>query len=321
MTILRRDLLKNALALSAASILPNSSRALDLGPIISGMLPTAWSNDMPPLYVTAYIDPTIQSQKGQEGLVAKFPLALVPQESSFAFRQWRDKVKNLNPAIKLLAYQNVNGENIIPGPGHDILRKVNKQDVWVSYGGVSPTAFSGRRLYDPRKEVWENAFLDACEATYHSYPYSGLFLDNCTVFNIAAPLPSTRIAMVDSLRKVLVKLRQRLPDAIIIGNGIDHFPALNGAMNEGRPRDLPSEAAIRDYQPPIVNLFQCIMDMRNPNEGAIKAGLEIAIRNKSFFGLAHIDDYQHIYWSALFDDVIAAYGDNPPQQMKAPFVN
>lgn len=320
MSILRRDLVKSALALSAVSILPTSSQALDLGPTIGNLLPSSWSGGIPPLYVTAYIDPTIPSQKGQEAVVAKFPLAIVGQRSSIVLQQWLDKIRNINPSIKLLAYQNVNGENSVGSPGNDILHKIKSQDVWVNYSGITPKAFEGRRLYDPRKEVWQNAFLDACEAAYHCYPYDGLFLDNCTVFNIAAPLPTVRATMIDALNQVLIKLRQRLPNAIIVGNGPDHFPALNGAMNEGRAQQLAAEVTARNHQPPIVNLYQFITDMRNPNEAVIKANFELALRNKCFFGLAHTDDYQHIYWPELFDKVMDVYRNNPPK-MTTPVVN
>jgi putative glycosyl hydrolase-like family 15 (GHL15) protein len=315
MAMYRRDFLKNTLTLAtAASMLPLSGNAVAAPSMVSSLLPAAWSNGMPPLFCTAYIDPTIQSHKGQEAMVAKFPVALVPQDNRLVYQIWRDKVKSINPSIKLLAYQQVNSEALVPGIGHDIMRKINSQDVWVTYppgSGILPTAFGGRRLYDPRNEIWQNAFLDACEKVYNSYPFDGLFLDNCTVFYVAAPIPSLRIAMVDALRQVLVKLRKRLPNAILIGNGIDHFPSLNGAMNEDRPKDLAAEMSLRDNKSPIINLYQCVTNMSQPDTNHIKANLEIALRNKCFFGLAALNDYQHIQWPEIFNEVVSAY--SPPK--------
>jgi hypothetical protein len=318
----RREFMKGALTATAAGAMwPLSSQAA-LDPTIADLLPADWSNDMPPLFCTAYIDPTIPDHKGQEGVVAKFPVALVGQDTRLVYRQWRDRVRKINPSTKLFGYQQVNSENFIPGIGHDILRKINNnKDVWITWtGGITPTAFSGRRLYDPRNPAWQEAFLDACVAVYNTGDFDGLFLDNCGVFSSAAPIASVRASMTDALSGVLDKLRKRLPNAIILGNAYNYFPALNGKMNEGRPNDLASEMSRRDNKTPIINMFQYITDMKNPDMNAIKANLALALRNKCYFGLAHTNDYQHMQWPALFDEVVEAQKHNPPKKMAPPTI-
>jgi hypothetical protein len=317
----RRDFIKGALTVTAASaLLPLAGQAETLPQAIVDMLPADWSHDMPPLFCTAYIDPTIAAQKNQEALVAKYPIALVPQDSRLVYQTWRDKVRNLNPSIKLMAYQQVITENIIPGPGHDILRKINnKAGVWVSYPQnsnlITPTAFGGRRVYDARSKVWQDAFLDACEAAYHGDQFEGLFLDNCTIFHLSVPIPSLQQEMTDALSQTLVKLRQRLPSTVIIGNTGDHFSSLNGAMNEDRSRDVSTQGKVRDYQAPVINLYQFITDMKNPDMTKIKAELQQCLTHQSFFGLSHLNDFQHVHWPALFDEVVAAAKHNPPRKM------
>ena len=318
MAISRREFIENSLKLAAASTISGPSFA---DPIES-LLPAAWSNDIPPLFCTAYIDPTLAPQMGQEEIVAKYPLALVPQNSGLAFRRWRDKIRQLNPSIKLLAYQMVIEETTVPGPGHDIVRKINNNNVWATYpGGIISTVTwdqKPHRVYDPRSTIWQDAFLDACATTYHNYPYDGLLLDNCTVYTMAALLPSIRSEMLAALSEVLVQLRKRLPQAIIIGNSSTRFPALNGSMNENRPKDLTAEATVTIQHPPIFNLSQLITDSRNPDNSLVKSSLEIALSNQFFFGVA-APNYQTAFWSPLFDQVVTAY--NSPSAVKSFLVN
>lgn len=311
MAITRREFLESSLKVAAGSIVGHNCAA-----DILDYLPVDWSNGIPPIFCTAYIDPTLPGQKGQEHIVAKYPLALVPQDSRAAFRYWRDKVKSINPSIKLLAYQMVIEETTVPGPGHDIIRKTNQSNVWTSIPGVNllPTVkWDNReyRIYDPRNAAWQEAFLEACETTYHNYPYDGLFLDNCTVYQLASLIPSIRKEMLSELNNVLIKLRKLLPQAIIIGNTSEHFSALNGALNENRPNDLAKEAKLRDYQKPTYMLSQLIVNTNKPDENIIKSRLALALDNKCFFGVA-APTYQQAYWSPLFDYIAGAYKNPSP---------
>jgi hypothetical protein len=142
---------------------------------------------IPPLFCAAYITPDAPGQKNQERAVARYPLTLVPQDTRLPFKQWRDRVKSINPRIVMLGYLNVITECRVPGPGHDILRNV-KRSFCIYPDGKVPTAFESRRIFDPRTQEWKDRFIEACSATLRSYPYEGLFLDNCTIFGIASPI-------------------------------------------------------------------------------------------------------------------------------------
>ena len=92
---------------------------------------------IPPLYCGALIAPDAPGQGGQEKLVAKYPLAIVPQDDRAIYRTWRNEVHRFNPEIKLLAYFDVNKRTNVPGPGHDYMLKL--RDVVAHYpGGFVP---------------------------------------------------------------------------------------------------------------------------------------------------------------------------------------
>ena len=105
-----------------------------------------------PLFCTAYITPDVPDQAGQENLVARYPLAIVPQDNRYASRRWRDSIKNLNPDICFLGYQMVMEETTSPGPGHKRLSDL--KGAWSRYPwGTIPTvgpSWKRRRIFDPR---------------------------------------------------------------------------------------------------------------------------------------------------------------------------
>lgn len=194
------------------------------------------------LFCIAYIDPYNKSQRLQVGEIAKFPLAIVGQDNRPLSVAWKNRIRELNPDIKLFAYQNVIEEAPPIGPGNSILRKNHS---WSRYPwGTLPTVGEGkqkRRLYDPRSLEWQNAFLQACHKVLESYPYSGLFLDQCSVFVRNHPWPSVRREMHQALQSTITRLRKSLPDTIIIGNSRYDWCGLNGEMNEGRLDDAIKE--------------------------------------------------------------------------------
>ena len=98
-------------------------------------VPASTRRPVAPLYCIAYITPDAPGQGGQEAAVARYPLAIVPQEDRSAFRRWRDAVRTLNPNIVLLGYQMVHEEPLTPGPGHDELRKASHS--WCSISTLS----------------------------------------------------------------------------------------------------------------------------------------------------------------------------------------
>ncbi len=267
---------------------------------------------IPPLFCTAYITPDAPGQGGQEAMVAKYPLANVPQDNSIIFRRWRDKVKSLNPEILMLGYQMVIQETKVPGPGHNRLNRV-KNSFCTYPGGYAPTvpgAFPGdlSRVFDPRTIEWRNGFLDACSETLASYPYDGLFLDQCTVFTKAAPLPWERKEMLEALRETLLELRKRHPQAILVGNSSHSFAGLNGEMNEGRLNDIPKEMApFAGHAQPRVELLQTII-RRADDVDTVMSDMAIAHSYGAFYGACV--EGTHVLWFDVFDEVISSYKKN-----------
>lgn len=261
----------------------------------------------PRLFCVAYITPDAPGQGGQEAAVARYPLALVPQDMRGAFAQWRDRVRRINPAILLLAYQMVIEENTLPGPGHDELRKV--RDGYCVYpGGFVPTvtvppSTRSFRIFDTRSSEWRARFLSACDAVLRSYPYDGLFLDNCTVYDRAHPFPGVRADMRHGLQQALLELRHQHPGVLIVANSSYHWSGLNGEMVEGRPLEIATETApYPGHTQPVVELVQALVGS-SAGAGEVSRQMQAAHAQGAFFGAAI--DYQHVVWFDEFDAVVA----------------
>lgn len=260
---------------------------------------------LPPLFCTAYINPIYPAQAGQENIVARYPLSLVPQDTRYQFKRWRDKVKQLNPAHVMLGYLSVNNEVFSPGPGHDVINKARGE--WVRWPtGYVPTAFNPpRRLFDLRSPKWRDSFLEACRVTLASYPYDGLYLDNCSVFRVAHPLPSVRTEMLESLQAALHQLRREYPNILLVANTRYNFAALNGEMNENRIRELDHEMTVfRGHQLPRLDLHQTLLEDAKDQETVKKE--MIATFNRGGFYAAAVN-YQKVYWFEIFDEVMDQY--------------
>ena len=257
---------------------------------------------MPRLYCIAYIDPDIPSQANQESTIARYPLALVPQDSRRSHAQWRDRIKQLNPNILMLAYQLVIEETTVPGPGHDRLRLI--KDSWCVHPDghlptVQPKAF---RVYDPREVEWQEGFLEACRITLNSYPYAGLFLDQCTVYDIAHPKPTVRAQMRQALQATLLRLREEFKNIILIGNASENWQGLNGEMNEGRPEQMLKEnAPYSGHVPPAMDLY--FTALKNPRDfERVKREMTLAHSQGAYYSAAL--DYQHVLWFDAFDEIM-----------------
>jgi len=265
---------------------------------------------IPRFFCTAYITPDAPGQGGQEPIVARYPIALVPQDDRGPFRRWRDRVKALNAEILLLGYQMVIEETPVPGPGHDILRKV--QGAWCSYPGGMIPAVAGwgkvprRRIFDPRRPQWRDAFFDACRATLRSYPYAGLLLDQCTVYTRAHPDSAVRAEMNSALQDAIIALREEFPEAILVGNSSFSWTGLNGEMNEGRPSALKKELSpYRSHASPRVEL--CHERLQRADDiDSVRRAMAVAHSHDAFFGAAV--DYQHVIWFDCFDRVTSTTG-------------
>lgn len=311
--ITRRDFLAVS---SAAIISPMTMAAMSsdgLSPVHEQAATASslidWSYGMKPIFCVAYIDPGIESQKGQEKAVAKFPVALVPQDDRDRFKRWRDKVRKYNPDIKLLGYQMVIEETGVPGPGHRRLAKV--ENAWVEWaGGYQPTVtyrtnVSGKRkrIYDPRSEYWQTGFVESCKVLAESGEFDGLFLDQCTVYLAASPLPAVRADMRSALNSTLIKLRAELPDSLIIGNSSYSWPALNGEMNEGRPKKIGKEFQLdMQRKVPRMELFQYYS---KGNMSAVAEHFRLALKHRAFFGSSV--NAQTAQWLDVFDEILSEY--------------
>jgi hypothetical protein len=272
-------------------------------------LATAQSTPLPtiaPLFCTAYIDPTIPQQAGQEAIVARYPLALVPQDVKAPFVRWRDQVKELNPSIVMLGYQMVIEETTVPGPGHDKQRELS--NAWcVSPDGSIPTVGPPsklRRIFDPRKKEWQDNFLAACRSTINSYPYDGLFLDNCTVFSIAHPVEGVRAEMRQALQDTITMVHKEFPSHILVGNSSYHWNGLNGELNEGRPNAMQELDPFAGHVAPRIQLYQSLL-RHSYDIGVMKKEMAKAHARGAFYGAAA--NYQHALWFDEFDEVIAEF--------------
>ena len=264
----------------------------------------------PRLFCTAYITPDDPGQGGQEHVVAKYPLALVAQDTRTAFATWRDRVRRLNPSIALLGYQMVIEETGVPGPGHDEMRKITANDAYCVYpGGIVPTVMvppqpNPLRIFDPRNAEFSQRLLAACRAVLRSYPYAGLFLDQCTVYTKAHPFPAVREEMRHALQQTLLELRAEHPNIIIVGNSSFHWAGLNGELVEARPDDVASETQpYPGHTLPNVELVQALLKDSSDRE-AVARQMAVAHAHGAFFGAAV--DYQHALWFDMFDEVVTS---------------
>ena len=263
-------------------------------------------NSAPKLFCTAYITPDAPGQGNQEAIVARYPLVLVPQDMRRVFVQWRNRVRQLNPSIMMLGYQIVIEETNVPGPGHDELRKVS--NAWCEYpGGFVPQVKVGgtkmRRIFDPRSNEWQQRFIDACKLTLQSYPYDGLFLDQCTVFNIAHPSPEVRNEMRYALQATLLKLRKAFPDKLLVGNSSYSWNGLNGELNEGRLKSLVKETrSYEGHAMPQLEMYQSRLSNAQDID-IVKKEMALAHSYGAFYGAAV--NYQQALWFKAFDKVVA----------------
>ena len=267
-----------------------------------------------PLFCTAYIDPTIPQQAGQEAIVARYPLVLVPQDVNAPFVRWRDRVKELNSSIVMLGYQVVIEETTVPGPGHAKQRELS--DSWCVYpDGSYPTIEYLKkklRLFDPRKKEWQDNFVEACRATVNSYPYDGLFLDQCSVHEIAHPVEEVRSEMRQALQNTLTMVRKEFPSHILAGNSRYHWSGLNGELNEGRANNMDELNPFSGHVGPRIQMYQSLL-RHSYDIGIMKKEMAKTHARGAFYGAAV--NYQHALWFDEFDEVIAQFKRASKQQL------
>lgn len=230
--------------------------------------------DSPKIFSLSFIDPRIDSQKNQEEIVSRFPMALVTQDVRWDHLAWKNKVRRYNKDIVFLAYQMVIEETTVPGPGHDILRDIKKS--FLEYpGGYQPYILvhktKKRRIFDPRTDEWKSGFLKACEKVLNSYDYDGLFLDQCTIYQKYVPISHIREEMFGALQDVIQILRNKYPDKIIIANSRYQWNGANGQMNENRRNDFKNELTRKNNTDLPINLGVVLQEK---NEQVVKKLME-----------------------------------------------
>ncbi|MFW5444433.1 MAG: hypothetical protein ACKE51_09025 [Methylococcaceae bacterium] len=300
----RRTFLKGA----SATLLGSLSPEIYSAPVIKTKID--WSHGMQPLYCLAYIDPEYKLHKGQESFIAKYPITVIPQESSSKYFRFRKKLAALNPQQKVLAYQITLDENGLRGPGHELLRYVRNS--WLTLpGGIVPTIDirSGnvlkRRIYDPRDAEFRERFVEACQLLVNKYEFDGIFLDNCTIYARFASIPFLGDSLKQGLQQLIQEIRSALPNTILMGNSRYNWSGLNGEMNEGRPKELSKEAAVfSGHVAPAFDMYHYYMKDNNDLIAA-EQNFRLALANRCFYGTAI--NAQTIKWYPFFEKVLSEY--------------
>jgi hypothetical protein len=274
--------------------------AVEAAPIIDG-------KRIAPLYVVAYVDPSIESQKNQESVIARYPIAIVPQDNRASFVSWRNRILHINPDIIYLAYQMTIETTTVPGPGHDVLRRVNLPTSFVRTSSGSFLSFgSGRfRLYDPRSKEWQKQFIEACLVTLETFPFRGIFLDQCSIFRAHTTSFSERQEMISALAQTLRELRKYAPRALIVANSPLEWPAINGEMSEGDISRFHLELQQNaDHIIPEINMALVLITGENEDISIYGREMRIAFESRALFSASY--KYQNIKWFPLYDDIKAA---------------
>lgn len=269
-----------------------------------------WSSGMKPLYCLAYIDPANKLHRGQERTIAKFPIAVIPQDNRPQFGPFRIKLRQYNPTQKVLAYHATLDEHGVPGPAHDIIRKAKNS--WITLpGGITPTIDipSGkvlkRRIYDPRNLEFRQRFIEACDLLINKYKFEGIFLDNCTIYPKFRNIPFLGDELMEGLQQLITEVRNEFQNAILIGNSSYSWAGLNGEMNEGRPNDLIKEAkSLETHVEPYINMYHFFMK----NDGDLvnaEKNFRHALENRCFYGVGV--NTTKITWYPFFDKVLLEY--------------
>ena len=116
---------------------------------------------------------------------AGYDALVVSQEITPSYIDFRDRVKTLNPDIKIIGYHMVAFKHPANTPSDKVMF-----DAGAAYlmDGADPVtlAFNASHdvtMFDYRNAKWQTAFVHACEVLMATYPYDGIMLDNCSVWD------------------------------------------------------------------------------------------------------------------------------------------
>ncbi len=231
----------------------------------------------------------------------------MPQDTSQRFVAWRDRVRALNSDIIFLGYQMTIGTTTVPGPGHEVLRRVSGPASFMrDFNGAARTFGENKfNLYDPRSREWRERFLEACAVTLDSYSYRGLFLDQCSIFLSHGVVPSLRAELKAALAEMLVELRKRHPTSLIVANSAFDWPGVDGEMNERQKRNLEVELEPNPkHATPELNLGLVELDSDWGDSPELHKKLLRVLRAGELFSAART--YQRVPWFDIYDEVVDA---------------
>lgn len=258
------------------------------------------------LFSTCY---TITKTPEEAAIAAKYDLLIVNQDAGASHLAWLNAVKTLKPTIKIIAYQIVSEEpGQAPGPGNTILMARSRwdaaqQEPWLmtASGDIAAFTVSGwkrKRMFDYRLPVWQSAFKDACAAVFATFPYDGMFFDNCTA-SWGKHQPANPSAS-QSLQSVLLDVRRMYPEKWFIGNGVENWLGLNGEMNEGRILDLNELIPVSGQIVPNVNCFSFPLTPTT-TDAEIQSAYNLIKPYGAWFGAHRWDGVLH--WPAVFNSI------------------
>lgn len=263
---------------------------------------------------------------GQEQVVARFPLVIVPQtyRTASPIREHLDAIRAFNPDAIFLAYQ-IPFEDVLPegtGPGYDALRHLRSIESAYMHDAQGKrllvAELSGTRgMFDPRSPAVRAAILAAASALLEAYPHDGIFFDNYGIKNAMlldengnqfTGAPGQVWSEVDYASKLgaMVTLAEEIraawPGALLIANSANVFPAFNGELVEGSSQfyRMPVQAAeLPGRVQPFIPLFQDT-PVSGPDDPIIAArGAQVHAHGGWYGASVHNQD---ILWPTAFDN-------------------
>jgi hypothetical protein len=219
----------------------------------------------PRVYAIDYLNGPGLDNPDWEAQWAKFPLNIVFSDMQAPIVEHRNRVRALNPELVEIAYIAVNhaqpptqicGRAESDMAASNPFVRFSDGSIPMDPSGADP-AYS--KLYDYRSDAWRVLFLESIRESLYLYPYDGIFLDNCNVWDVAIEgnSPILRREMQEALQEALEVVRNRYPRILLIGNSDLKLPFLNGEMAEDRPAAFRSNLVpFPGHVQPEMNLCQ-----------------------------------------------------------------
>ena len=291
-------------------------------------LPATWQGRLsgkPHIFAVDYIQPgQLATGQGAESVVARYPLVITGETYATPnpMTTYLNNVRSLNSNIVLISYLSPLQDSMpeSTGPGYDAMRYLETIESAYLHDASGnrlycTDAFGKRAYFDPASNDVRSAVLTAIQAVLTAYPFDGIFLDNYDVQN-AMLLDSqgnqylgtpgqvwdradyaSKLAAMTSLATMI---RDAWPDALIVANGNNAFPSLNGEMveNHAQISRVPAQAAaIAGRALPFMPLF-----MDDPVSGPVDPLIATDMAQVQALGAWYGASvtYQFAIWPAAF---------------------